>query len=251
MKKLLILVVSLIVIPVVSAEDNDLSAVKNALRKIMPAAKPDSIKRTPIDGLYEAAFGNQIIYLTKDGHYMLEGDLYDINKRINLTENVRQVGRKKILDGIDESQTIVFKPEGKDVKFIITAFTDIDCGYCRKLHSEIKQYNDLGIEMRYVSFPRSGLNTESYYKAVAVWCAKDRNKAMTFAKGGAKLAQLKSLDQVSDAKACTEAVNKDFTAARNIGVNGTPTLFTEDGQIIPGYVPPERLFKMLQDAPKG
>jgi len=251
MKKLLVLLVSLMVTPVVLAENDDLAAVNDALQKIMPAAKPDSVKRTPIDGLYQAVYGNQIIYLTKDGHYMLEGDLYDIKKRINLTENVRQMGRKKVLDGIDDSQMIVFKPTNKKVKYVITAFTDIDCGYCRKLHSQIEQYNDLGIEMRYVSFPRSGLNTESYYKAVAVWCAKDKNKAMTFAKGGAKLQQLKSLDHVSDAKACTQAVNKDLTAARDIGVNGTPTLFTEDGQIIPGYVPPERLLKMLENAQKG
>jgi len=251
MKKLLVLIMAAVVAQVVMAADSDLDAVKGALKKIMPAATPDSINRTPIDGLYEAIYGNQIIYMTKDGHYMLEGDLYDINQRVNLTERVRQVGRKKVLDGIDEKQMIVFKPENNNPKYVITAFTDIDCGYCRKLHSQIKQYNSLGIEMRYVSFPRSGLNTESYYKAIAVWCAKDRNKAMTIAKGGAPLDQLKTLEQVSDTKPCTQAVVNDFSAARDIGINGTPTLFTEDGQIIPGYVPPDKLLQMLDSSKQG
>ena len=248
MKKLLFITLIIFSVQLALAADaDDVEQVRQTLQKLMPAAKPDSIQATPISGLYEAVYGSQIIYMTKDGRYMIEGDVFDVQKRVNLTENVRQTGRKKALDAIDTTHMIVFKPNDKETKHVITAFTDIDCGYCRKLHSEMKQYNDMGIEIRYVAFPRSGLQTPSYFKAVAVWCAKDPNKAMTFAKGGAKLEQLQQLEQVKNDKDCKDAIAKHLTTARDIGISGTPTLFMESGQIIPGYVPAERLIQMLND----
>lgn len=227
------------------AAQTEIEVVKTSLKKLIKV-DPDSVKLTQVDGLYEVAYGSKIVYMTKDGNFLIEGDVYDVKKGVNLTENVRQVGRKKVIDSIDQKYVISFAPKDGKTKHVVTAFTDIDCGYCRKLHKEMKQYNDLGIEMRYVSFPRSGPKTESYYKAVAVWCAKDRNKAMTFAKGGAKLDQLKNLEQVKDAKDCQKAVDRHLAKAREIGITGTPTLFMENGQIIPGYVPAQRLIQMLK-----
>jgi len=228
------------------AGQTEIEVVKASLKKLIKV-DPDSVKLTPIDGLYEISYGSKIVYMTKDGNFLIEGDVYDVKDNvINLTENVRLVGRKKVIDSIDPKNEIVFSPKDGKAKYVITAFTDIDCGYCRKLHKEIKTYNDLGIEMRYVAFPRSGPNTESYFKAVAVWCAKDRNKALTFAKGGAKLEQLQALAQVDDKTSCSKAVDRHLNKAREIGISGTPTLFMEDGQIIPGYVPASRLIQMLK-----
>jgi len=249
MKKVLFLVALFMVsIQHVYAADTEIEQIKKTLQILMPSAKPDKISQTPIPGLYEAIYGSQVIYMTKDGNYMIEGDIYDVQKRVNLTENVRTSGRQKALASLDKKNMIVFSPKDKKPKFVVTAFTDIDCGYCRKMHAEMQQYNDLGIEFRYAAFPRSGLQTPSYFKAVAVWCAKDRNKAMTFAKGGAKLDQLQSLEQVANSKPCTDAITKQLTTAREVGVTGTPSLFMESGQIIPGYVPADRLIKMLMDA---
>ena len=247
-KKGLLIVAMTMIVTVAIAADSEMEQVKNTLQKLMPAAKPDSVGLSPIPGIYEVIYGSQVIYMTKDGRYMIEGDIYDVNKKVNLTENLRQSGRKEALASLDEKYMIVFSPENKDAKYVITAFTDIDCGYCRKLHSQIKEYNDLGIEVRYASFPRSGLKTPSYYKAVAVWCAKDRNQAMTVAKGGAKLEQLEKLAQVDNTKPCTDAIAKQLNTAREVGVTGTPSLFMEDGQMIPGYVPPKQLRKMLDNA---
>ena len=249
MKKVLLVVALFMVsLQYTYAADAGIEQVKKTLQMLMPSAKPDKISETPIPGLYEAIYGTQVIYMTKDGRYMIEGDVYDVQKRVNLTENVRTSGRKKALASLDKNNMIVFSPKDKETKYVITAFTDIDCGYCRKLHAEMQKYNDLGIEVRYVAFPRSGLQTPSYFKAVAVWCAKDPNKAMTFAKGGAKLDQLQSLEQVQNSKPCTDAIAKQLTTAREVGVTGTPSLFMENGQIIPGYVPADRLIKMLNDA---
>ena len=98
--------------------------------------------------------------------------------------------------------------------------------------------------MRYASYPRSGVNTDSYFKAIQVWCAKDPQKAMSFAKNGAKLTQLKALEQVAG-KDCDSAIKKHLSIARELGVTGTPTLVMGNGKVVPGYVPASRLIKML------
>lgn len=228
-------------------DDKSVDTIKTTLKKIMPSATPDSIAESVIPGVYEIVYGAQIVYMTGDGKFMFEGDVYDVNKRVNVTENKRALGRKKVIDSIDQKSLIVFKPEGIETKHVITAFTDIDCGYCRKLHGEMADYNKKGIEVRYAAFPRSGLQTPSYFKALSVWCAKDQNKAMNFAKGGAKLEQLQKLAQVDNDKYCKESIAKHFNLARDVGVTGTPTLMLDNGQVIPGYVPPDRLIKMLDN----
>lgn len=226
--------------------DNDLDNVKKVLNKLMPKAKPDSVMQSAIPGIYEVVMGAHVVYVSADGRYMVEGDMYDLKNRVNLTENKRQAGRVKAIDTIDEGSMIIFKPESGKVKHVITAFTDIDCGYCRKLHSQMKDYNQRGIEVRYVSYPRAGKNSSSYVKAKYVWCAVDRNKAMTFAKGGAKLEQLKALEQVKG-KDCAAQIDKDMQVANDVGVSGTPTLVMADGKVLPGYVAPDRLLKYLDE----
>lgn len=225
---------------------DDLDKVKEVLHKLMPKAEPDSVMESAIPGMYEVVLGSHVVYVSADGHYMVEGDLYDLKNRVNLTETKRQAGRVKAIDTINEDNMIVFKPQSGKVKHVITAFTDIDCGYCRKLHSQIADYNKLGIEVRYVSYPRAGKNSKSYEKAKYVWCAVDRKKAITFAKGGAKLAQLKELKQVKG-KDCASEIDQDMQVADDVGVSGTPTLVMADGKVLPGYVAPDRLLKYLDE----
>ena len=230
-------------------DNSELDKVKLVLKKLMPKADPDSVKQSAIPGLYEVVLGAHVVYVSTDGRYMMEGDMYDLKNRVNLTENKRQAGRVKALDDIKQDDMIVFKAAPGKVKHVITAFTDIDCGYCRKLHSQIKDYNARGIEVRYVSYPRAGKNSSSYVKAKYVWCAADRNKALTIAKGGAKLEQLKALKQVKG-KDCGPEIDQDMKVANEVGVTGTPTLVMADGKVLPGYVPPAQLLKYLQDEDK-
>jgi len=219
----------------VSGEAEDIATITKVLAQLMPQGKPDSIKPTPFPGMYEALFGPQIIYISGDGRYMFEGDLYDLKNRMNLTETKRRVGRANTVRAMDEKDMIVFAPEAAKVKHTITAFTDIDCGYCRKMHKQMKQYNELGIVMRYLAYPRSGVNTPSYYKAVSVWCADDKKAAMTQSKSGVTLPKVE----------CENPVKMHMDAAKTVGVTGTPTLVLENGRVIPGYVEPKRLIKML------
>lgn len=235
------------------AAKGDDAKVKKLLSAMVPNAKYDSLRPSGIPGLYEAVYGSQIYYVSADGQYLIEGDLYRIKIKkgraivANLTEKKREGGRAKAITSIDEASLIKFTPENGKAKYIVTAFTDIDCGYCRKLHGQMADYNKLGIEMRYAAYPRSGVNTDSYFKAQAVWCAVDRNKAMNFAKSGATLKQLKSLPKVKDS-ACGKAIAEHMKVAQQVGVSGTPTLVMESGQVLPGYVPPNRIIKILQAA---
>lgn len=215
----------------------DMATIKGALKSILPNGV-DSIAESIVPGLYEVMDGAQIYYVSADGNYLLQGDMFDIKSRTNLTDDRRSIGRKKIVDTMSESDLIVYKPE--KTKYHITVFTDVDCGYCRKLHREMDAYLKEGIEVRYAAFPRSGPNTPSWNKAVAVWCDKDQQDAMTRAKNGSKL--------VPPSPPCKNPVMDQYNAGRNLGVTGTPSLVFKSGKMVPGYVPAERLKQILEDS---
>lgn len=225
---------ALLSLPVLAvAEDN--VDINKRLAELLPDQKPDSIGLSPIPGYFEVTYGTMIFYISKDGRYMLQGDVVDLSVEKNLTEDKRGQARLKLLSTVPVGNMIVFEP--KQVKHTITVFTDIDCGFCRKMHSEIAQYNQLGIQVRYLAFPRTGIDSPSYDKAVSVWCAKDRNQAITDAK----------VDKPVEAKTCPNPVKQEFEMGKKIGVTGTPTLVLEDGSLLPGYVPPDRLLKLLDE----
>lgn len=224
-----------------AAKADDYAVMRENLAKIMTAAKPDSIKPSPIEGLYEVIYGAQIFYATKDGRYLVQGDILDVNGQSNLTEQRRTGARLSAINKVSEDKMIIFAPQApQKVKHTITVFTDIDCGYCRKLHSEIDTYLKEGIRVRYLSFPRSGLNTPSYYKAVAVWCAKDRKDALTRAKK----------DEPIEQKTCDNPVKEEMQLGQDVGVSGTPTMITDTGRLLPGYVPAAHLAQMMDEDSK-
>jgi thiol:disulfide interchange protein DsbC len=209
-----------------------------ALLKELPAgAKLEDLRPSPIPGIYEFAQGADVSYLTADGKYFIDGNLYDMSTRANLTEELRTHARLALINAVPESQMVIFSP--KNPQYTITVFTDVDCAYCRKLHSEIAEINKLGIRVRYVSFPRTGPNTESWKKAEAVWCSADRNDALTRAKAGG---------QVDTSKICEpNPVAREYALGQNIGVHGTPAIVTEKGDYIAGYMPPRELLQQIKD----
>jgi len=225
-----------------SAEQTDpLAAVRATLAKKVPGAKPENIRTSPIPGLYEITLGSSIAYVSADGRYLINGDLFEVQSRTNLTEARRTDSRLKALASVSEDDMIVFTPT-VPVKHTITVFTDVDCGYCRKLHSEIAQFNKLGIRVRYVAFPRSGPGTESWTKAEAVWCAKDRKDAITRAKQGV---------DIKSANCGTTPVAREYAVGEDLGVNGTPAIITDKGEYIGGYLPPQKMLAYLEGADKA
>ena len=213
---------------------DEMETINKALQHIIPGSKPDRIAVSAIPGLYEVSYGPDVFYITKDGRFVLQGDLLNTETRENLTDSVRSVARLKLINALDPKGMIVFAP--KQVKHTVTVFTDVDCGFCRKLHSQIADYNKYGIAIRYLAFPRSGVDTESYYKAVSVWCSEDRQAALTRAKQG----------ETPKRKTCDNPVREHMALADKLGISGTPTLILEDGSMVSGYIPPDRMSQMLE-----
>jgi thiol:disulfide interchange protein DsbC len=205
-----------------------------------PGTRLEDIRTTPIAGIYELTRGTDIAYVTADGKYAISGDLIDIAKNDNLTETRRRDARAKLIGTIPESDMLVFGP--RDPKYTVTVFTDVDCAYCRQLHSQIAQYNQLGIRVRYLFYPRSGPNTESWTKAEEVWCSANRNEALTQAKRGMALA----------AKPCANnPVARHYAIGQDFDLKGTPAIVMADGELVPGYLPPLELAQHLKEAAQG
>jgi thiol:disulfide interchange protein DsbC len=205
------------------------------MSKKIPGTKPDDFRQSPVPGLWELARGADIVYVTTDAKFALAGDLYEIATDTNVSDRRRRDARLEMMNAVPESQMVVFSP--KDPKYTVTVFTDIDCGYCRKLHSEMAKYNELGIRVRYLFYPRTGPNTESWSKAVAVWCSPNRNDALTRAKRG---------EDIKMNKCGTTPVDHDYELGQEIGLRGTPAILLANGDLLPGYVPPAMLAKRLQ-----
>ena len=200
-----------------------------ALDQLMPGTKPSSIEATPLPGLYEVSYGSTIFYFNKDASLMFRGDIIDVKQRVNLTEKKRGEARGELLKSMDESQMIVYPAENEKTK--VTVFTDIDCPYCVKLHREMADYNAEGITIRYMAYPRSGIGSASYQKAVNVWCADDPARAMSDAKNGKPVPK----------KTCDNPVAQQYKLGQALGVQGTPAMFLEDGTSMPGYLPAKSL----------
>jgi len=208
---------------------------KAKLAKMLPQANITAVNDIGVSGIREVDVSGEILYISEDGKHLFQGDIYNIEKgMVNLTETRRNATRKELMDAVDEKEMISFGD--KDAKHTVTVFTDIDCPYCAKLHNEMDQYNADGIRVQYLFFPRAGVKSPSGEKAVAVWCADDQQKAMTTAKSGGDVGK-KSFDN---------PVQEHFDLGQKVGVTGTPAIISEDGQLLPGYIPAKRLSKYLE-----
>ena len=207
-----------------------------AIAAKMQGVKAEDLHATPIPGIYELLRGADAAYVSPDGKYAIIGDLYETGTNNDLTENRRRDQRLKMLAGIPEAQMVIFGPQS--AKHTITVFTDMDCAYCRKLHSQINDYNKLGIKVRYIAYPRSGPNTSSWSKAEQVWCSADPKTALTEAKLGKTL----------PGKICANnPVAREYELGQQFNLQGTPTLILGNGAMVSGYLAPADLIQELKD----
>jgi len=207
------------------------------IAKKFPEVKLEDIKPSPVPGIYQVPVGADTAYVSADGRYLIAGDLYEIDSRVNVTEQGRSAARAKLLSKLDDRDMIVFTPPV--VKHTITVFTDVECGYCRKLHSQIDQLTKLGIKVRYAAYPRQGPGTSDWHKMEQVWCSKDRQTAITQAKLG---------QAVQTPNCGATPVGKQFQMGEDLGVRGTPAIFTRSGDYIGGYLAPEELVKQIEQS---
>lgn len=233
------LIIAMIITPVAFAGSNTQNDETAALeKKLSEALSVDvmSLKESPVPGLYEALTNRGVLYISKDGTMLLHGTLYDLDNGMkNLTEAAMAGPRIEMMKPLEKNM-LVYK--AKDEKYVVTVFTDISCGYCRKLHNQMDEYNDLGITIRYLAFPRAGIPSANADEMEAVWCSADPLKAMSDAKAGKR---------VKNAK-CDAKIAEQYKLGQSFGINGTPAIILEDGSLIPGYQPPKALLRAIKAA---
>ncbi len=227
------LAILLLAISLAAVAADDYSIIEERIRSMAPNVQSIAISETPIDGILQVQINGDIIYTSEDGKYMFQGRIIDLDTREDLTESSKAGLRKEVMANIDPAGQITFSPA--EPVYDLTVFTDIDCGYCRKLHAQVDEYNKQGIAIHYMAFPRAGVVSRSFEKAVAVWCADDQQAALTEAKLGSE----------PDPDQCENPVADHYQLGKDLGVTGTPALLTSNGQLIPGYVPPDQLRKRL------
>jgi thiol:disulfide interchange protein DsbC len=205
----------------------------------LPGATPNDVAYSPVPGLYEVTLGGLITYVSEDGKYLISGNVYDLDTQMNLTASRRNAARAKALAAVSESQMIVFGPS--NAKMTVTVFTDVDCGFCRKFHQQVADVNKAGVRVRYMMYPRTGPGTESWKKAEQVWCSTDRRDALTRAKKGEPL----------KTRSCGDAAIKtQYELGSDLGVEGTPAIFTQNGDYIGGFMTPDELVQQIQESQK-
>ncbi len=224
-------------VPALAASPEE--TVRASLAVAVPGIPINSIRPSPMPGVYEAVLGeSELVYVSSDGKFIFNGDMFQVsgNGYVNVTENNKSEQRRGVLAKINRTDLITFKAKGKE-RAVVYVFTDVDCGYCRKFHQEVSQINAAGVTVYYLAFPRSGLVGDTYRKMNAVWCAGDRNKALTDAKRG--------VVPPAAPLACKSPVASEYQTGVALGVHGTPAIFLSDGRQVGGYLPARKLLDEL------
>jgi thiol:disulfide interchange protein DsbC len=208
---------------------------RERLAEMFESIDPENVKSSPLDGWYTIQKGSLVAYISQDGRYLLQGDLIDLDTKVNLSELSRTDARRDLMSELANDEVIMFSPD--EVKYSVAIFTDVDCTYCRRLHSQIEQYMANGIEVRYLLYPRGGPASAAWNTSEAVWCAKDRSEALTMAK----------LDREFESANCDASIVQDhYVLGQEVGLAGTPAIVLDDGELIAGYLPPDALKARLE-----
>ena len=211
---------------------------RETLARIAPDMEISAVAESVMPGVYELVSGAQVFYLTPDGKYMLEGSIIDLENRVDISEQRRGGLQVSLIEEVPEDQMVVFNNESGDADRWITVFTDTDCGFCQKLHAEIDTITDANIRVRYLLFPRAGMDSASSRELQSVWCSDDQQEAMTIAKTGG---------QVPSAT-CQNPIESHVAVARQVGLRGTPLIYLDSGTKIPGYQPAGELIRMIEES---
>ena len=207
----------------------------DAVRKLAPHVNIQAIDKTPLPNIWQVVAQGQVVYVSADGRYMFQGDAFDLKTGAALSDARMDQLRRNALAKIPADRMIRFAPAHP--KYTVTVFTDVDCPYCRLFHARIADYNNAGIAVDYLFWPRTGLDTPSYYKAVSVWCAADRKRTFTAAKAGVDPKPAR----------CDNPVKHDFELGLDLGVDGTPTIIASNGAVLNGYATPAQLLHWLSE----
>jgi len=235
--RLLSLIAGLLVLSSAAAEDvsEELQQVREKISGMFESIDPENVNESPVDGWYTIHQGSIIAYVSADGESLIQNDLIDLDQQLNLSEVTRTSARRKLMVTVTDEQVITFSPS--EVKYSVAVFTDVDCSYCRRLHSQIDEYLANGIEIRYLLYPRNGPASKSWGIAEEVWCSADRNNALTMAK----------LDRdFATSKCDASTVSNSYIIGQEVGLTGTPAIVFDDGTLVGGYLTPDQLAMRLE-----
>ena len=215
----------------------DVSVVVNKLKPFFPEIKAENISPSQLEGYYEVILTDpfiDVMYISTDGKYVIQGAVTDLELMTNISTNRINSIKLNILESISDSDKIVFK--AKEEKYVINVFTDVDCPYCVKLHANMRQMNDLGITVKYLASPLEQLHPNAQSAMEKIWCAEDRELAMH---------NYKSKRYLPDSPDCINPVSDQLAISKQLGVNGTPSIFFENGTNLPGYLPPNDILNRI------
>ena len=217
------------------ADSAELDQVRQKVGEMFDSIDPEDINASPVDGWYTIHKGPIVAYVSADGRYLLQGDMIDLDQSVNLSEEIRVDTRRELMASVSDDEVISFTPE--EVKYSVSIFTDVECTYCRRLHSQIDEYLARGIEVRYLMYPRNGPASRAWNTAEEIWCSADRKNALTMAK----------LDHDFPTASCDASIVQDhYVIGRDVGLNGTPAIVFDDGTLISGYLSPDQLVAALE-----
>ncbi|MDB2649345.1 DsbC family protein [Porticoccaceae bacterium] len=217
-------------------------AIEQSVLSMLKTARPDIqftfLGESPMPGVYEVQVTNgPVLFVHEQGEYLFEGGLLKVSESgiVDTMEERKAIKRRDVFAARSTDDMIIFKPEGES-KAIMNVFTDVDCGYCRKFHQEVPELNAMGIEVRYLAFPRAGIPSSSYNKIAKAWCAEDQQDALTKVKSGRSV----------DVEVCEDnPVAEQYAFGTQLGVTGTPAIILMDGTLIPGYQPAKKFAEVL------
>lgn len=225
---------------VASADDAQLEAVRAKVGEKFEMIQPQHVNPSPVEGWYTIQKGSIVAYISGDGRFLLQGDLIDLDGQVNLSEEARNESRRELMHSIPDDDAIVFAPD--DAKYSVTVFTDVECTFCRRLHSQIADYMDRGIQVRYLLYPRNGPASRAWNTSEEVWCSDDRANALTMAKQ----------DRKFETSSCDASiVKRHYQLGQEVGLSGTPAIVLDDGTLLGGYLPPDQLEATLKQHGQG
>ena len=236
--QLLLSVLLSIFLPIVTfGDDIGLQEIRKIVTNMSSDIKADQVLKSPVEGWYTIKRGAYIAYISEDGRHLIQGDMYNLETQINLSEGIRNDSRREAVSAYPLDSMIIFASDKKS--HAVTIFTDVDCTFCRRLHSQIDDYLDAGIEVRYLLYPRNGPQSESWVIAEQIWCSNDRNKALTLAK----------IDQKFDSRDCdASSISENYMLGQVVGLQGTPAIVLEDGTMVNGYVSATELSRIISSS---
>ncbi|SIT72607.1 thiol:disulfide interchange protein DsbC [Ectothiorhodosinus mongolicus] len=215
--------------------DAAMDQVRERVQQLVPDGTPSYIGATGVGDLYEVRYGVQTFYISADGRFAIQGELVELETMENLTAVSRAQGRLELLAELPTEGMVTYPASGEH-RHTITVFTDVDCPYCRRLHEEVPELNANGVEVRYLMFPRAGEGSATYTKMVNVWCADDKRAAMDRVKDG----------ETIESRQCEVPAEAHVAAGQLMGVNGTPAMLLESGDLVPGYRPADEINRLLE-----